>query len=98
EWNRPSPAIRFQNIPAGPENRYAVVLNSQEPELSSVSARLLPINPDEPLSLWIKPGEKVEVRVALEGRRALGVSDIRGAHVGFDADGRHYDKPAELEA
>ena len=98
EWAQPRPSLRFQEIQAGAGKEYAVILNSQAPELSAVSARPLPINPDEPLGLWCRPGEKVGIPIRLDGRRNVSVTDARGAAVAFEADGKPIGKSAELGA
>jgi hypothetical protein len=68
-WNTPRPAMRFSGLaPRGVEN-YQVVANAQAPEWTSIYRRSLPIDSDDPLGFWLRPGEKLDIPIKIAGRR-----------------------------
>ncbi len=95
-WDAPRSEMRFPRIAMGKDAYYDVRVNSQSPEIDGVSARKLPLDPDDPVSFWLKPGEKLEIPLKLSGRRLLSVTDIRGATVPFELAGKRTE--AALEA
>jgi hypothetical protein len=96
-WDEPRAEIRFPHIAPGKDETYDVLVNSQAPELASISARPSPINPDTPLGLWLRPGEQVDIPLKLEGRRRLSVTDVRGGAAPFDLDGKRAEKALEAD-
>lgn len=98
DWSAGAPAIRFEKLQIEPGDRLAIQLNSQSPDLSVASVRRSPIDPDEPLSFWCRPGERIEIPVRLEGKRLLGVVDRSGNPVGIELDGKRIDGIAETES
>lgn len=95
-WDAPRPEMRFSRVTLGKDDSYGVILNSQAPELSTVSIRKLPLDLDEaPVALWLKPGERAQVSVRLAGKRILTARDAAGKPVPFDAGGKR--APGKLE-
>lgn len=94
-WDTPRPEIRFNRIALAKDASYDVLVNSQAPELVTVSARRLPLDPDEPVGSWQKPGERIDIPLQLAGKRILSVRDARGKAIPFDAAGRHADRSLE---
>lgn len=94
-WDPPRPEVRFDRIVLAKDAVYDVRVNSQAPELASVSARPLPLDPDEPVGQWVRPGERVEIPLKLAGKRILAARDAAGNPVPFDASGRHADRSLE---
>ncbi|MBW8888703.1 MAG: hypothetical protein JF616_13180 [Fibrobacteres bacterium] len=88
-WDPPRPEVRFPRIALAKDAEYDVRINSQSPELATVSARKLPLDPDEPVALWLKPGERVDLPLKLAGKRILSVRDARGESLPLEAGGRH---------
>jgi hypothetical protein len=94
-WDPPRPEVRFDRIAVAKDASYDVRINSQAPELASVSARPLPLDPDEPVGQWLRPGERVDLPLKLAGKRILAARDAAGNPVPFDAAGRRADGPIE---
>jgi hypothetical protein len=97
-WNAPVPSINFPGITPSSQSYYEVVLNSQSPELSSISCRKTPINPDTPFGLWCKPGQKIQVPITLPGPRVVSIIGISGSSVPFEIKGKACNKPTEFQA
>jgi hypothetical protein len=89
-WMSGRPSIQLTSFPAAAGRRYSIHLNSQDPEISSLFARPLPIDPDTALGIWSRPGENLRIPVRLIGRRALRLVDSRGTPSPFSLSGRQY--------
>jgi len=94
-WDPPRPEVRFPRIVLAKDAEYDVRINSQFPELATVSARKLPLDPDEPVALWLKAGERADLPLHLAGKRILSVRDVRGEALPFEAGGRPASGPLE---
>jgi hypothetical protein len=98
QWNVPRPAVQFSHISITGSGVYRAVINNQAPELSAISVRPLPIDPDVPLTIWCKPGAVIQIPLKLQGRRIVTVEDEHNKSDRFDIDGKTYDKGVELAA
>lgn len=97
KWTFGAPAVRFQQLVVGSKDRLSIHVNSQAPDLSVASVRPVPVDPDDPLSFWCRPGERLEIPFRLEGRRQLGVVDRWGTPVAIELDGKRVDGFVEAE-
>lgn len=97
-WNAPRPAMRFSGLAPGSGENFLVVANAQAPEWTSVYRRALPIDSDDPLGFWLRPGEKLDIPIRLAGRRMVSVVDVRGAFVPFSGNGTRFDKASVWDA
>lgn len=98
QWNMPRPAVQFSRISIAGTGAYRAVVNSQSPELSAISVRPLPIDPDVPLTIWCKTNAAIQIPLKLKGQRIVTVKDEHNIPNTFDIDGKKYDKSAELAA
>ncbi|MEK7391362.1 MAG: hypothetical protein AAB214_02245, partial [Fibrobacterota bacterium] len=96
-WSHGAPAVQFQKLDVGDAERLSIHMNSQAPDLSVVSVRPAPIDPDEPLAFWCRPGERVEIPVRLAGKRQLSVVDRTGKVVVLELDGKAAQGPVEAQ-
>lgn len=94
-WTSGAPALQFHKLVVDADHRLSILVNSQAPDLSVASVRPLPLDPDEPLGFWCRPGERVEIPVRLAGRRQLGLVDRSGNPVPFELDGKRVDGSTE---
>ncbi|KMQ52555.1 hypothetical protein CHISP_0324 [Chitinispirillum alkaliphilum] len=78
EYLIPRANIQFPNLPVSPNRTYHIVLNSQAPELSTTIAHRLPLTLDEPLSFYIRGGQKISVPIRLSEPKVIRVTDPNG--------------------
>lgn len=97
-WDPPRRAVQFPKLKISPETRFRIVLNDQSPETYSVSVRKLPVNPEEPLTIWSKPGHRVNIPLKLEKRRFITVTDESCRMVPFIINGKTYENGVELDS
>lgn len=88
KWDAPRPEVQFHSIKTFDKCKYAFVLNSQAPEIASVTLRKYPLDIDIPLGFYIRPAGKISFRVMLNGLRKVSVKDIDGKFCDFEIDGK----------
>jgi hypothetical protein len=98
KWNYPRPSVQFPNLKLDGNKNYQIIINDQSPEISSVSIRKLPINPDTSLTVWCKQNEKIRVPVRLKGERLVSVVDISNQTVPFSIDEKVFTKAEKFGA
>ena len=91
KWDKPRSAVQFEHIKIDSNSSYEVFLNNQSPEVSTISFRELPINPDTTLAVWCKPSETIQVPVLLKAKRLLSVTDKWNKPVPFSINGTTYE-------
>jgi len=97
-WTYGAPAVQFQKLVVDANDRLSISVNSQSPDLSVASLRQSPVDPDEPLSVWCRPGERIEIPVRLEGKRQVGFVDRTGNAVAMELDGKRVEGLALTES
>jgi hypothetical protein len=97
-WIPPRPCTQFGVVTRGSDQCYTVLLNNQDPEIAVVTARELPLDPDQPVSFWAGPGQKITLPVTLRGRRLVSVRDGNSRFVPFKINGVQYDTTGIFEA
>jgi hypothetical protein len=96
-WVPQRPCVQFPSVKAKEKYCLNILLNDQNPELAAIQARPLPLDPDVPLAIWCRSGEKIQVPLRLEGKRVVSLTDERGAATPFEMNGKRFDNTATFE-
>lgn len=90
-------SLQIPRITLRSDMSYTLFQNSLSPEISSTIIRELPIDPTQPLSLYLKKGESISIPLTLAERSQLILSDEKGKRYSIALSGKSIKTPALVD-